>query len=182
MMHAPLPHNEKKRLQALRDLVLLDTPPEERFDRISAFAASEFDVPMALVSFVDQDRQWSKSNFGLETESRETPRAISFCGHAVAQSTPLVVPDALADPRFADNPWSSAIRLCASTRARACVCPTGRWWARFAFWTAVRAALTDWTWPSSAGCAIWWSRRSSAGRRPLHEHAQTGETTACPAH
>ena len=104
MMHAPLPHNEKQRLQALRDLVLLDTPPEERFDRIAAFAAREFDVPMALVSLVDQDRQWSKSNFGMEAESRETPRAISFCGHAVAQSTPLVVHDALADPRFADNP------------------------------------------------------------------------------
>ncbi len=102
MMHAPLPHNEKKRLQALRDLVLLDTPPEERFDRISAFAASEFDVPMALISLVDQDRQWFKSNFGVEV--RETPRDVSFCGHAIAQSTPLIVHDALDDPRFADNP------------------------------------------------------------------------------
>ena len=102
MIHAPLPHNETQRLKALRDLVLLDTPPEERFDRISAFAASEFDVPMALVSLVDQDRQWFKSNFGVDV--RETPRDVSFCGHAIAQSTPLIVPDALADPRFADNP------------------------------------------------------------------------------
>ena len=101
-MHAPLPQNEKKRLQALRDLVLLDTPPEERFDRISAFAASEFGVPMALVSLVDQDRQWFKSNFGLEV--RETPRDVSFCGHAIAQPAPLVVHDALDDPRFSDNP------------------------------------------------------------------------------
>ena len=101
-MHAPLPHNETKRLQALRELVLLDTPPEERFDRISAFAASEFDVPMALISLVDQDRQWFKSNFGVDV--RETPRDVSFCGHAIAQSTPLIVHDALEDPRFADNP------------------------------------------------------------------------------
>ncbi|AOW14872.1 hypothetical protein LPB72_20830 [Hydrogenophaga crassostreae] len=102
MIQPPLPHNEKKRLKSLRDLLILDTPPEERFDRLSAFAAKEFDVPMALVSLVDQDRQWFKSNFGVEAS--ETPRDVSFCGHAVAQSTPLVVPDALADPRFADNP------------------------------------------------------------------------------
>lgn len=102
MIAAPLPHNEKQRLKALRNLVILDTAPEERFDRISAFAAQEFGVPMALVSLVDRDRQWFKSNFGLE--ARETPRDISFCGHAVTQSAPLVVPDALEDPRFADNP------------------------------------------------------------------------------
>lgn len=102
MIQLPLPHNEKQRLKSLRDLVILDTAPEERFDRISAFAAKEFDVPIALVSLVDQDRQWSKSNFGL-LES-ETPRELSFCGHAVAQSTPLVVNDALADPRFANIP------------------------------------------------------------------------------
>ncbi len=102
MVPAPLPHNEKQRLRALSDLLILDTPPEERFDRISAFAAQEFGVPMALVSLVDRDRQWFKSNFGLE--ARETPRDVSFCGHAVTLSAPLVVPDALADPRFADNP------------------------------------------------------------------------------
>lgn len=102
MIPAPLPHNEKQRLEALRSLLILDTPPEERFDRIAAFAAQEFGVPMALVSLVDRDRQWFKSNFGLE--ARETPRNISFCGHAIALSAPLVVPDALADQRFADNP------------------------------------------------------------------------------
>jgi GAF domain-containing protein len=102
LIPAPLPHNEKQRLEALRSLLILDTPPEERFDRIAAFAAQEFGVPMALVSLVDRDRQWFKSNFGLE--ARETPRNISFCGHAIALSAPLVVPDALADPRFADNP------------------------------------------------------------------------------
>jgi GAF domain-containing protein len=103
MTKAPLPHNETKRLKALRELLILDTPPEERFDRISAFAAKEFDVPIALVSLVDHDRQWFKSSFGLE-DVQETPRDISFCGHAVALAKTLVVPDALRDPRFADNP------------------------------------------------------------------------------
>ena len=102
MIAAPLPRDETQRLKALRDLLILDTPPEERFDRISAFAAQEFGVPMALVSLVDRDRQWFKSNFGLE--ACETPRDISFCGHAVTLSAPLVVPDALEDPRFANNP------------------------------------------------------------------------------
>lgn len=102
MQLAPLPRNEAKRLEALRSLLILDTPPEERFDRISAFAAKEFDVPIALVSLVDRDRQWFKSNFGLDV--CETPRDVSFCGHTVNQSETLVVPDALRDPRFADNP------------------------------------------------------------------------------
>jgi GAF domain-containing protein len=102
MLAAPLPRNEAKRLEALRSLLILDTPPEERFDRISAFAAKEFDVPIALVSLVDQDRQWFKSNFGLDV--CETTRDVSFCGHAITKSETLVVPDALRDPRFADNP------------------------------------------------------------------------------
>jgi GAF domain-containing protein len=102
MIKAPLPHNEAQRLRALRELLILDTPPEERFDRIAAFAAREFDVPMALVSLVDRNRQWFKSNFGLE--DRETPRDTSFCGHAISERDALVVPDALEDPRFRDNP------------------------------------------------------------------------------
>lgn len=102
MIPAPLPHNEKQRLQALRELLILDTPPEERFDRISAFAAREFDVPIALVSLVDRDRQWFKSSFGMD--KCETARDISFCGHAVNMSGALVVHDALKDPRFEDNP------------------------------------------------------------------------------
>ncbi|MDO8903217.1 GAF domain-containing protein [Hydrogenophaga sp.] len=102
MTVAPLPRNEARRLDALRSLLILDTPPEERFDRISAFAAKEFDVPIALVSLVDRDRQWFKSNFGLEV--CETPRDVSFCSHAILKPEPLVVPDALRDPRFADNP------------------------------------------------------------------------------
>ncbi|MDP3834368.1 MAG: GAF domain-containing protein [Hydrogenophaga sp.] len=102
MTAAPLPRNEAKRLDALRSLLILDTPPEERFDRISAFAAKEFDVPIALVSMVDRDRQWFKSTIGIEM--CETPRDVSFCAHAITKSATLVVPDALRDPRFVDNP------------------------------------------------------------------------------
>ena len=102
MTAAPLPRNEAKRLDALRSLLILDTPPEERFDRISAFAAKEFDVPIALISLVDRDRQWFKSSFGMDL--CETSRDISFCGHAVNMSETLVVHDALKDPRFRQNP------------------------------------------------------------------------------
>lgn len=103
MKSPPLPRNESNRLLALRELLILDTPPEERFDRISAFAAKEFDVPMARVSLVDRDRLWSKSQFGME-EGRETPREESFCGHAIHMPDALVVHDALKDERFCDNP------------------------------------------------------------------------------
>ena len=102
MLPAPIPHDDELRLQALHDLLILDTPPEERFDRIVSFAAEEFDVPIALVSLIDQNRQWFKSRVGLQV--CETARDISFCGHAVVQPGTLVIPDALADPRFADNP------------------------------------------------------------------------------
>lgn len=102
MLAPPLPRNEAKRLEALRSLLILDTPPEERFDRIAAFAANEFDVPIALVSLVDSERQWFKSNFGLL--ACETSRDVSFCGHAILKSQTLVVPDTLLDPRFANNP------------------------------------------------------------------------------
>lgn len=102
MMPAPLPPNDAERVQALRDLLLLDTPPEERFDRIVAFAAQEFDVPIALVSLVDRNRQWFKARVGLEV--CETSRDVSFCGHAIVEHETLLIPDARADPRFADNP------------------------------------------------------------------------------
>jgi len=100
---APLPKDESDRLAALRALLILDTPPEERFDRIAAFAAQEFDVPVALVSLVDADRTWFKSHIGLDM--CEGPRDVSFCSHAILSDDTLVVPDALLDARFADNPY-----------------------------------------------------------------------------
>lgn len=81
-MRAPeFPQEEQQRLSALDALKLLDTPPEERFDRITRLAARMFNVPIALVSLVDKDRQWFKSCYGLG--ARETGRDISFCGHAI---------------------------------------------------------------------------------------------------
>jgi GAF domain-containing protein len=102
MTPAPLPADEHDRLHALRDLLILDTPPEERFDRIAAFAASEFDMPIVLVSLLDSDRQWFKARVGLDV--CETSREISFCGHAIGQPELFIVEDAALDARFSDNP------------------------------------------------------------------------------
>jgi diguanylate cyclase (GGDEF)-like protein len=98
----PTPIDETQRLRALSTLCVLDTLPEERFDRITRLAARAFDVPIALVSLVDRDRQWFKSRQGLQ--ACETSRDVSFCGHAILNEGPLVVADALQDPRFFDNP------------------------------------------------------------------------------
>jgi hypothetical protein len=95
-------NDEAARLASLRSLEVLDTPPEERFDRLTRLAASLFDVPTALISLVDENRQWFKSTCGLD--ARETPKDESFCAHAVASRETLIVPDALQDDRFADNP------------------------------------------------------------------------------
>lgn len=96
------PDDESRRLASLRSLLVLDTPPEERFDSLTAYAASVFKVPIALVSLVDENRQWFKSRCGLG--ATETGRDISFCGHAILRPEVMVIEDALADPRFADNP------------------------------------------------------------------------------
>lgn len=98
----PLPDNEAERLQALLATGLLDSPREERFDRITRLAAALFRVPVALVSLIDSNRQWFKSCVGID--ATETSREISFCAHAVADGGMLVIPDALQDRRFADNP------------------------------------------------------------------------------
>ena len=102
MIAAPLPTDDEPRLQALRELLILDTPPEERFDRVVRFAADEFEMPIVLVSLVDATRQWFKARVGLEV--CETDRGSSFCGHAIMQPEILVVENALDDDRFHDNP------------------------------------------------------------------------------
>lgn len=106
MLQPFLPADEEKRLKALRDLLVLDTPPEHRFDVLTRYAADFYEVPIALVSLVDADRQWFKSRHGLD--ACETPRDISFCGHAILNDQPLVVNDALHDERFFDNPLVTA--------------------------------------------------------------------------
>lgn len=102
MRAPPLPHTEVQRLQSLRRSGVLDTPYEERFDRITRVASHLFDVPIALVSLVDKHRQWFKASVGLD--ARETPREISFCGHAILDRGVFCVEDALQDSRFQDNP------------------------------------------------------------------------------
>lgn len=102
MLKPATPANEKQRLQTLRNLKLLDTPPEERFDRVTRLAKQVFGTEIALVSLVDDDRQWFKSRQGLEAE--ETPRDISFCGHAILDDKIMVVNNAAEDRRFCDNP------------------------------------------------------------------------------
>ena len=102
MKTPPFPENERARLKALRDLAILDTAPEARFDRLTRMAQQLFNVSYALISLVDAERQWFKSRQGLD--ACETPRNISFCGHAILGDDIFYVPDALADERFADNP------------------------------------------------------------------------------
>ncbi|MFL9916770.1 sensor domain-containing diguanylate cyclase [Paraburkholderia fungorum] len=102
-MQVPLtPRDESARLDTLRALNILDTLPEERFDRLTRLAKRLFDVPIALVSLVDADRQWFKSCVGMAAS--ETSRDVSFCAHALLDDEILMVPDTLADVRFHDNP------------------------------------------------------------------------------
>jgi adenylate cyclase len=102
MQAPPTPTNEAERLAALRSLGILDTPKEERFDRLCRIAAHVFDVPIAIVSLVDSNRQWFKSCVGLDAS--QTGRDVSFCGHAILERESLVIPDAREDVRFHDNP------------------------------------------------------------------------------
>ena len=93
---------EQARLAALSRFEVLDTPPEEAFDALTALAAQLCETPMASVSLVEADRTWFKSRLGLDLS--ETPREVSFCAHALASPDVLLVPDTTADARFADNP------------------------------------------------------------------------------
>ncbi len=98
----PIPVNEAERLAALRDLRILDTDAEERFDRIVRLAVAHFGMPVARISFVDEERTWFKARIGMSVT--QAPRRISVCSHAIMDDAPLVVPDLAADPRFRDSP------------------------------------------------------------------------------
>ncbi len=125
LMQSPVvPDNEPLRLDALRRLAILDSPAEERFDRITRMARNMFDVPIALVSLVDENRQWFKSCCGLPV--LETPQDISFCGHAILGEELFVVEDAAQDPRFSDNPLVTG----GTTHSLLCR-PSTRSWERF---------------------------------------------------
>lgn len=97
-----IPDNETDRLCSLYKLAILDTEPEQRFDVITLKVKQYFDVSFALISIVDAERQWFKSNQGVE--AKETHREISFCGHAINYDQVFYVENALEDERFYDNP------------------------------------------------------------------------------
>ncbi|MEO5696944.1 MAG: AI-2E family transporter, partial [Burkholderiaceae bacterium] len=110
MMPAPLPANEEPRLAELKKLKLLDTPREETFDRITEDIKEALGMPIALVSLIDEKRQFWKASAGLSDEltaAREAPRETSICGHVVAADELLVIEDVARDPRFANNPFLS---------------------------------------------------------------------------
>ncbi len=102
MKKPDIPRDEQTRLETLRSLDILDTPQEERFDRLTRMAKRMFGVPIALVSLVDETRQWFKSCVGLDAS--ETSREVSFCGHTILDNSVFVIPNTLEDQRFADNP------------------------------------------------------------------------------
>jgi len=102
MPAAPLPENENLRLKSLWACQILDTPPEPLFDNLTQLAARLCGAPIALVSLVDQDRQWFKAKCGVDVD--QTPRDWAFCGYVVHSNTELVITDAASDPRTSDNP------------------------------------------------------------------------------
>ena len=102
MKTAPIPANEADRIEALRSLCLLDTPPEERFDSITKEALDYFKVPISTISLIDTDREWFKSCIGLH--DRVGRRSTSFCGHALLNTGMYVIEDTKKNRDFADNP------------------------------------------------------------------------------
>jgi GAF domain-containing protein len=103
MLKAPIQDNEDKRLRALKNLNILDTNPEERFDKITKKVVKRFKVPISTISIIDSDREWFKSCQGLNNS--EGKREISFCGHAMYADYVFIVEDTLEDERFKDNPY-----------------------------------------------------------------------------
>lgn len=102
MEKAPLPLKEPERLKQLRDLKILDSPPELCFDELVRLAANICQTPIALISLVDHDRQWFKAKIGLRIT--ETSRQVSFCAHAIQKESLLYIPNTHKDKRFANNP------------------------------------------------------------------------------
>jgi GAF domain-containing protein len=106
MQPAPKPHNEAERLESLKQYQILDTLPEEVYNDIARMASEICGTPMAMLSLIDEDRQWVKAKEGLDLI--ESERDISFCGHAIINpDEPFIVEDARYDERFHDNPFTT---------------------------------------------------------------------------
>lgn len=103
MIFPAMPVNENERLRSLFMMDLLDKKDDERFDRLTRMAKTTFDVPIALISLIDRERQWLLSRNGIDVQ--ESSRDVSFCAHAILEEGVFIVKDTLADPRFADNPF-----------------------------------------------------------------------------
>ena len=102
MKISPLPENEAKRLEAIQSYHILDTADEQDFDDIVELASQLCDTPIALITLIDENRQWFKAKTGLDI--KETHRNFSFCAHAIHKNDIMVVADASQDERFCDNP------------------------------------------------------------------------------
>ncbi len=102
MISAPIPTNEKARLEALHRLAILGTKPEERFDALTKEAVEKLHVSISTLSILDKDREWYKSGQGIK--EKEGKRSVSFCGHALLAKSVFIVEDTLKDERFRDNP------------------------------------------------------------------------------
>lgn len=102
MILAPIPENEKERLEALHRLAIMDTIPEERFDSITKEATEKLKVPISTITIVDEKREWFKSSQGISSKGGD--RSTSFCGHALLASNIFIIEDTLLDERFKDNP------------------------------------------------------------------------------
>jgi GAF domain-containing protein len=103
MVAAPLPFNEDRRIDALRRLEILDTPPEGLYDDIVEIASFVCDMPISLITFIDSERQWIKASHGIGI--KETSRDVAFCAHTILETGPMIIPDAQMDQRFASNPY-----------------------------------------------------------------------------
>lgn len=146
MLEPCFPENEAERLSVLNSLNVLDSNSVEKLDRITRLAAKYFGVTIALVSLIDRDRQWFLSRYGLD--ARETPRNISFCGHAILQRETLVVPDTAKDPRFFDNPLVVGGPRIGFMSGSRCYRWTACRSARFALSTATLILFLRTNWPT----------------------------------
>lgn len=108
MISPTIPEDEKQRMEKLRALKLLDSAPEERFDRLTRMAKRMFGVDISVLSLIDDGRQWFKSKHTEMDIPDETSREVSFCGHAILGNDVFVVEDAMDDHRFKDNPLVTA--------------------------------------------------------------------------